>query len=51
LVGALLAARLRARRIELRRKEIVASLRDGVRPFIDLYEGEFPLPSPDVSPS
>jgi SAM-dependent methyltransferase len=47
LVRALLAARLRARGLELRRAEIVASLRDDVRPFVDLYEGEFPLPYPD----
>jgi len=48
LVRALLAAGVEAEGIELRRPEIVASLRDDVRPFIKLHDGGFPLPYADA---
>ena len=49
--GALVRALLRegrtAQGIELRRPEIVASLKDDVRPFVRLHQGSFPLPYRD----
>jgi len=47
LVRALLDEGVEAEGIELRRPEIVASLKDDVRPFVKLHEGSFPLPYRD----
>jgi SAM-dependent methyltransferase len=47
LVRALLSEGRTAEGIELRRPEIIASLKDDVRPFVKLHEGEFPLPYRD----
>ena len=47
LVRALLSEGRKAEGIELRRPEIIASLKDDVRPFIRLHEGTFPLPYAD----
>ncbi len=47
LVRALLDEGVEAEGIELRRPEIVASLKEDVRPFVKLHEGTFPLPYRD----
>jgi SAM-dependent methyltransferase len=44
LVRALRREGVEAEGIEVQRPEIVASLREDVRPYVELYDGRFPLP-------